>query len=146
MTKKSQNVLDRIIDFIKGKTPPLPFELYYTRVFEHRLHECAKRNPALANDFIKFLGKFDPAAPKRGTDADPAASKTDFGRQGYSGRRGYRTIYYYDPEKKIVVLFVIYAKNQQTDLEPDEEEMVAEMIQLVKDGRLELIPFTLDDV
>src|ERR1700679_3718986 len=131
MTKKSQTIFDRIVDFIKRKKPPLPFELFYTPVFEHRLHECIKRNPALDKDFIKFLEKFDPASPKRETSAEPAASKTDFGRQGYSGRRGYRLIYYFDPEKNIVVLFVMYAKNQQTDLTPDEEEMVAELVRLV---------------
>src|SRR5437899_448892 len=99
MSKKTEIAIDRIAAFIRGKHPPLPFELFYPVPFERLMGECIKHNRSFADDFIKFLGQFTPELPKRGNNVHgTGASKTEFGRQSYSGRRGYRIIYFYDEE------------------------------------------------
>ena len=141
MSSKTTEAIISIANFIRGKKPPLPFAIYYLPSFEHRMQECIKRNPSFEDDFIKFLSRFDPAEPKRGTNVHSTdASKTEIGRRGYSGRRGYRVIYYYDKDKHIVVFIALYAKNEKTDIDHHEANMIGEVVRRIKEGKLELIP------
>src|SRR6266498_5728601 len=114
MSTKTEAAIAKIREFIRGKQPSLPFELFYPSPFEKRLHECVKRNRSFENDFIKFLEHFEPSEPKRGLNVhSTGASKTDFAGKGHGSRGGYRLIYYYDIEEKHVMLFDIFAKNEK---------------------------------
>jgi mRNA-degrading endonuclease RelE of RelBE toxin-antitoxin system len=143
MSSKTAEAIISIANFIRRRTPPLPFKVYYPLPFVGLMHECAKRNRSFANDFNKFLENFKPEIPKRGENVHgTGASKTDFGRQGYSGRRGYRLIYFYDEENRNVMLLDLYAKNEKTDINHEEARVIAEMVRAIKSQEIDLIPFT----
>ncbi len=54
--------------------------------------------------------------------------------KGHGKRGGARVIYYFWREQELILLLAVYAKNQQEDLSPAEQKMLAKEIEDIKDG------------
>ena len=94
----------------------------------------------------RLLKSGEKAAMEQAIAADPenhpvipglgGARKARWSRQGMGKRGGVRTIYYYYRAANSELHFVlVYAKNEQTDLTPEQWKQVTKVVEVIKHGK-----------
>jgi hypothetical protein len=76
------------------------------------------------------------ANPKRGSviQNTGGARKARLAKEGQGKRGGYRYIYVFLEDVEIIYLLLLYPKNEQDDLTPDQKKQVKSIVQRIKDS------------
>ncbi len=112
----------------------MAYRFVFTAWFDRNLRSLRKHNPNLRGDFESFLQTFDaeahPIIPGTG-----GARKARMSAKGRGKRGGYRyRVVYYLVLENTVWLLTIYDKVQKENLSPEEERIIQQLIQKIRES------------